>query len=250
MIIPYFCTTPPCAVPIAGPIPSTPKRLAKCNMNSFPLSILLSFAQPHPPKQQYHSSEEPQPRLPPHPRLLRHPQHPIHCTPKPIPRILKLVVHFLREGGRVADFVADEVCKLEGVVSECPFHESRVEREREREGVHLSTASPSPSKSPHAHSHADSPAHLVPQMSTGPGNSVSRSSYRHHHSPLDHILHHCHSHTDSHSPQDTKSRYSKTPGTRQSLRLGSAQRSRSRLRRRVSVVFALIWRARRCGCRN
>jgi hypothetical protein len=66
--------------------------------------------QPHPPKQHHNRDKEPQPRLPPHTRFLRHPQHPAHGALYLIPRVLKLVVHLLREGRRVADFVADEVC--------------------------------------------------------------------------------------------------------------------------------------------
>jgi hypothetical protein len=78
-----------------------------------PHYLNLSLTQPNPPKQQNNRRKEAQPNLPPHARLLRHPQHAIHGALEPIPRVLELVVHFLGEGGRVADFVADEVCQLD-----------------------------------------------------------------------------------------------------------------------------------------
>ena len=78
--------------------------------NSCTLSHLL--AQPHPPEQQHQRCKKRNPCLPPNTRLLRHGQHPVHCASDLIPAILELVVHFLRQGCRVADFVADEVCQL------------------------------------------------------------------------------------------------------------------------------------------
>jgi hypothetical protein len=75
------------------------------------LSPLLS-PQPNPPKQHPNRREKTQPYPPPDPRLLRHPQHAIHRAPKLIPRVFKLVVHFLRQGGRRANLVADEMRQL------------------------------------------------------------------------------------------------------------------------------------------
>jgi len=77
---------------------------------SFPFSFPSSQStQPHPPEQQDNRGKEPDPNLPPDPRLLRHPQHAIHSAFYLVSRVLKLVVHLLGEGGGVADFVADEV---------------------------------------------------------------------------------------------------------------------------------------------
>jgi hypothetical protein len=69
-------------------------------------------SQPNPPKQQYNHSEKPHPSLPPYTRLLCHSQHAIHSPLDLIPRVFKLVVHFVGQGGGIADFVADEIRQL------------------------------------------------------------------------------------------------------------------------------------------
>lgn len=78
---------------------------------AFPKTPKL-LPQPHPPKQQYDRRKEPKPRLPPNTRLLRHAEHTIHSAPNLIPRVFKLIIHFLSEGGGVADFVADKMGEL------------------------------------------------------------------------------------------------------------------------------------------
>jgi hypothetical protein len=77
-----------------------------------PSRYLHVSAQPHPPKQQYNSGKEPHPNLPTNPRLLRHTQHAIHCALYLVSRVFELVIHLLGEGGRVANFVADQMRKL------------------------------------------------------------------------------------------------------------------------------------------
>jgi hypothetical protein len=67
------------------------------------------LTQPHPPKQQYDRSKEPNPNFPPHTRLLRHSQHTIHSALDLVSRVFKLIVHLLGEGGGIADFVSDEM---------------------------------------------------------------------------------------------------------------------------------------------
>lgn len=74
--------------------------------------LRLLLLQPNPPKQQYYRREEADPDFPPDARLLGHPQHPVHRASELESRVLKLIVHFLSEGGGVADFVADEVRQL------------------------------------------------------------------------------------------------------------------------------------------
>jgi hypothetical protein len=102
-----------------------PKLLAKCNANTHaqtkphfcpshfvlvcPRLMLQRLAQPDPPKQQYDRREETNPHFPPHTRTLCHPQHPVHRASQLQSRVLKLIVHLLGEGGRVADFVTNEV---------------------------------------------------------------------------------------------------------------------------------------------
>ena len=81
-------------------------------LSSYPLLSARTSPQPHPPKQQYHHGKKPHPHPPPHARLLRHPQHAPHRAAQPIPRVLKLVVHLLRQRRRVANLVANEVCQL------------------------------------------------------------------------------------------------------------------------------------------
>jgi hypothetical protein len=73
---------------------------------------MYPLSQPNPPKQQYNRRKEAQPRLPPNARLLRHPQHAIHGALQFIPRVLKLIIHLLREGRRIANLVANKVCQL------------------------------------------------------------------------------------------------------------------------------------------
>lgn len=68
--------------------------------------------QPNIPKQQYQCREERKPGLPPDPRALRHPQHPVHRPLDPRPAILKLIVHLLRQRSRVTDLVTDEMRQL------------------------------------------------------------------------------------------------------------------------------------------
>lgn len=70
---------------------------------------MTASLQPHPPEQQHQRGEKRNPRLPPDPRRLCHPEHAIHSAPDPIPAVLELVVHPLGQRGRVADLVADEV---------------------------------------------------------------------------------------------------------------------------------------------
>jgi hypothetical protein len=95
-------------------------------------SFAFSLAQPHPPKQQYNNREEPDPNLPPNPRLLRHAQHAIHSAFYLVSRVFELVVHLLGEGGRVADFVADEVCELKSVGEPSSSEASEKSRKRRR----------------------------------------------------------------------------------------------------------------------
>ena len=66
-----------------------------------------SSKQPNVSKNQPHRDEKPEPNLPPHARLLRHPQHAVHRPPQPHARVVERVVHGVREGGRGADLVAD-----------------------------------------------------------------------------------------------------------------------------------------------
>jgi hypothetical protein len=80
--------------------------------NPYPFCPSTSLPQPNPPKQQYDGSKEAQPSLPPNTRLLSHPQHAVHRALETDPRIFKLIVHLLCQGGRVADFVANKVCQL------------------------------------------------------------------------------------------------------------------------------------------
>jgi hypothetical protein len=104
----YSCPNTFMSMPNSNP--NNTKRLAKCNPKRPSTSpIPIPPSQPNPPKQYHNRDKEPQPRLPPHARLLGHPQHPAHGALYLIPRVLKLVVHLLREGCRVADLVADEV---------------------------------------------------------------------------------------------------------------------------------------------
>lgn len=73
----------------------------------------LLLLHPHPPEQQHHGGEKRNPCFPPNTRLLCHPKHPVHRALDFVPAVLELVIHFLRQGGTVADLVADEVCQLQ-----------------------------------------------------------------------------------------------------------------------------------------
>jgi hypothetical protein len=68
--------------------------------------------QPNPPKQQYNRRKEAQPRLPPNARTLRHSQHAIHRALEADPRILKLIIHLLRQARRIANLISNKVCQL------------------------------------------------------------------------------------------------------------------------------------------
>lgn len=73
--------------------------------------------QPYPPKEQYDHRKEPHPDLPTNARLLGHAQHASHSPLDLIPRVLKLIVHLLCQGGRIADLVANKVCQLRMSIS-------------------------------------------------------------------------------------------------------------------------------------
>jgi len=81
------------ALPKSIPTPKTPRQMQHNTISN------ASTSQPNPPKQHNNRRKKTHPNPPPNPRLLRHPQHPPHRTLEPIPRILKLVVHLLRESG-------------------------------------------------------------------------------------------------------------------------------------------------------
>lgn len=74
--------------------------------------VTCSPSQPHIPEEHNHKRKEAEPHLPPHTRLLRHPQHAIHRPLKLRTRIPKLIIHLLRQGCRVADFVSNAYCDL------------------------------------------------------------------------------------------------------------------------------------------
>ena len=63
--------------------------------------------QPHVHEDENDGRKEQQPHLPAHTCTLRHQQHPVHRSAQTQSRRVEAIVHFLREGRRVSNFVAN-----------------------------------------------------------------------------------------------------------------------------------------------